>query len=647
MPFQDSAGQIPLSRYLMISLIAILIITIGAFSAFSYFEAKEDLFEKNNALMEESEDSIVQSAILVDKGLQLFDATFDAKMEQGFDAFVAEYERCRGDPAQMDLASLKAQLDAEYEGSFDLYVIDAKGVVKYTTCEMDRNLDFKQWPEVYRSITRIREGDAFSADRIVHGFNPTAELRKFAYMPTKDHRYLLELSLTSESFKAQRKAFSYAQISRDLVRLNPNLVSIVFYDSTGRKTTESYEIEGEEEDQEVNTFITKLYEDKTTREVYDEEEEILVRYVYIDLSEGECVSSSQMSLVAQLTYDVGMQNAEIHNLFTSHLAITILAIAMGVFVAYGSSRYISRPINEIVEDTTIIAGGDLDHSIRPTMGMEFGKLEQSINIMVARLKDTIRKQKESEDRIKEYTGHLEEMVAERTAELQKSNDEMSIYLNILSHDVHLSHGVTVSYLELLKKSLSGNNRQLAVQALEEMGKSTDVIRNVDIIRRIYSEERAMVPVALDDAIDRVILNHPDVAIRTTPGGVYVLADDHLVEALDAVIGMIAGHAGAEVTIDIASRQMDRFCEVSVSGSGPGLRESMPDHPFDRFGTGRMRPSAGALGPYIAWLLVERYGGSIRAEEGIHGGAERSVTVIFTLRTAHYGPDGGDDNPDRG
>lgn len=648
-PFDNMARYFPFSRYLMISLLVIIIIIIGVFSAFSYNEGKENLISKNQALQEETESSIVQSAVLVDKGMQLFDATFDAKMERAFDDFIAEYDRSHGNPGEIDLESLKQKLEEEYEGSFDLYVIDSEGVVAYTTYEHDRGLDFKQWPEVYQSITGLREGDAFSADRIVHGFNPTGELRKFAYMPTSDHRYLLEMSLTSDSFKTQRSEFSYRQISKDLVRLDPNLRSIVFYDSMGRKTTSSNDLESgenEEEDQEVNEQVKALYEDKITREFYDEQNETLVRYIYIDLSGGEYVSSPQMSLVTQLTYDLSLQNAEIRSLLVSQIIITMLAVLMGMLFAYGSSRYISRPINEIVEDTTIIAKGDLDHAIRPTKGLEFQKLEQSINIMVARLKDTIQKLKESEGRIKEYTGQLEEMVAERTAELQKSTNEMSLYLTILSHDVRVSNTITGSYLELLKKSLSGKNRRLTEQALKETAKSIGVISNVDVIRRIYAEDSTTVPVALDDVIDQSIHRHPDLNIQTTPGGAHVFADDLLIEVFNTIIEMITRHTGQDVVIEITSRKKDQFCEVSIVENKPGIPESMKKYPFSLFGTGMVHLSGEALSPYIAWLLVERYGGSIWSEELVRGQPNEGMAVRFTLRTVYYELDDGE-NPNTG
>jgi len=52
---------------------------------------------------------------------------------------------------------------------------------------------------------------------------------------------------------------------------------------------------------------------------------------------------------------------------------------------------ITRPINEIVEDVEIISRGKLNHTIRSMRNIEFTRLEQSINLMIRRIKE------ESED----------------------------------------------------------------------------------------------------------------------------------------------------------------------------------------------------------------------------------------------------------
>jgi len=627
----------------MVSIIVVITCTICAFAAFSYYGAKEDLIEKNRALQEESEKSIAQSVILVDRGMQLFDATFDAKMKEGLGIFLAEYERCQGNPARIDLEFLQRQLDAEYGGSFNLYIINSDGVVEYTTCERDRGLDFKQWPDVYRSITGLREGDAFSADRIVYGFNPTDELRKFAYMPTEDHRYLLELSLTSDAFAIQRNALSYAQIAEELVQLDPNLISVAFYDSIGRRTNASYDEreEGARRNPGADEYVRDVIEEGTAIEVYDEERATCVRYIYIDLSGSDQVSASRMSMVAELTYDMGLQHAEITRLYLTHLMITLLAIAMGVFVAYGSSRYISRPINDLVEDTTIIAAGDLDHPIRPTRGMDFEKLAQSITIMVARLKETIQNLRESEDRIREYTGQLEEMVAERTADLQQSNDEINLYLDILSRDIQRSHTTAASYLGLLKKTLSGSSRQLADRAYTELETGTSVIRHADIVRRMFAEERAMVPVALDEIVDRSIRTHPELQIHATPGGAHVLADELLVEVFSTIFDLISRHAGPGVAVEVSSRSTGEFCEVFIAENGPVITELLQEHPHRRAGTVAAPLSGRTPGFSLVRLLVAHHGGSIRVEAGTPGHPDAGMTVRFTLRTAHPGTDTGE------
>jgi two-component system, NarL family, sensor histidine kinase BarA len=143
----------------------------------------------------------------VDTGLRLFDDTLNHQMREGFSPFLAEYERAGRDPAAMNLSHVKEQLG----GTMDLYIICESGVVEYTTYPPDQGLDFSTIPDFYDRITEIQLGGEFAADRVVAELN-TGQLRKYAYMPTPDHRYLLELGLAESEFKGSRKALKYKKL---------------------------------------------------------------------------------------------------------------------------------------------------------------------------------------------------------------------------------------------------------------------------------------------------------------------------------------------------------------------------------------------------------------------------------------------------
>ncbi len=57
--------------------------------------------------------------------------------------------------------------------------------------------------------------------------------------------------------------------------------------------------------------------------------------------------------------------------------------------AFFLSRYLLKPITGIVRDVDRISDGDLDWKISPTHVTEFQVLEQSINTMVASLKNAL------------------------------------------------------------------------------------------------------------------------------------------------------------------------------------------------------------------------------------------------------------------
>ncbi|MGI5938536.1 MAG: histidine kinase, partial [Methanoculleus thermophilus] len=96
----------------------------------------------------------------------------------------------------MDLSRVREELG----GEMDIYIINASGVIEETTYPPDLGLDFRGIPYFYDRLTEIRLGDAFVADRVVAEIS-TGKLRKYAYMPSPDHRYVFELGLAESGFR--------------------------------------------------------------------------------------------------------------------------------------------------------------------------------------------------------------------------------------------------------------------------------------------------------------------------------------------------------------------------------------------------------------------------------------------------------------
>jgi serine phosphatase RsbU (regulator of sigma subunit) len=376
-------------RYSLVFFIVIIIlIVIGFLVTISYIQARDDMINQNRYLEEYTEMNIIESLTLVDKGLKLYDDTLNGQMEDAFAEFIRAYENADGNPAAINLTDVRSAIYPMFQGQVDLYIINESGVIIESTVPEVLSLDFQKYPDFYHSITAIREGDIFSADRVVRSVTDTSsgtvsgELRKFAYMPTPDHRYLLELGLVTESFEAERSGLSYVDVAKKAVQLNPNVKSIRIFDFNRNLVIEG----GVNPHGEVNrTILDQAFLERESRTVNEPDEDLTIRYLFVDLKSGS--TASDMSLVAEITYSGELLQERLSQVLLFYLLIGLIAVGMGIALAYNFSNYLSRPISGIVEDADRIAHGDLDHPIRTMPNAEFEGLKNSITIMITRIRE--------------------------------------------------------------------------------------------------------------------------------------------------------------------------------------------------------------------------------------------------------------------
>jgi len=74
-------------------------------------------------------------------------------------------------------------------------------------------------------------------------------------------------------------------------------------------------------------------------------------------------------------------------------------------------------------------------------------------------------------------------------------------------------------------------------------------------------------------------------------------------------------------------------QISVEDTGPGIPDGAKERIFDRLHRGGGRSRGTGPGLYICRLLVERYGGRIRADDRVAGRPEKAAAIRFTLKKA--------------
>lgn len=431
-----SPERLSLRGYLTVFIILIIVVVAGFLMTVSYLSTREELISQYENLRTYSEENVLGAVALVDTGLRMYDNTLNDQMQDAFSDYVDAYNESGGDLARIDLPALKYEIQPGFSGALDLYVINESGVIVASTVPEVLGLDFKEWPEYYQSITDLRLGTSFAADRVVRSVpgagdsSVTGTLRKFAYMPTPDHRYLLELGLESDAFFQERAGLSYSMISERIQQLNPNLVSVRIVDTNRVLVSDPSALNATEvNDPEIDRALSERRTFSTT----DPASGTTTTYLFADLKDP--ASASDMSLVIELVYSGALLEEKLRSVLLLHLAIAGIAVGMGVVLAYGTSRLLTQPIKEIIEDVNTIARGDLDHPIRGMRNPEFTTLENSITIMI--------------QRIREYS---EELEREKT-ELQIAS---RIQLSFLPRTIPCIPGFGIAAVSIPAKEVGGD-----------------------------------------------------------------------------------------------------------------------------------------------------------------------------------------------
>jgi PAS domain S-box-containing protein len=389
------------SFYLLFFIIVLITITVVGITIGDIVVVNENSDEQAALLRNEIEQHIVVSVKTVDEGLKLFDNSLNLRMEQGFVTFHQAYKDAGGDPSRMNLEELKQKLGGEME----LYIINDSGVVEYTTFPPDFGLDFNETiPYFYEYLMKIKDSDGFYPDRVVQE-SATGQLKKYAYMPTYDHRYVLELGLKAEAFKSERNTLRYADVIQAVKARSPYIKDLRIFTTAKRLVGNKSFVP----DRDLDAVLQACLDNRSSVQFSDPVRGTTTKYLFVDLTDEDY--AADMSLIVEITYDDLLLAEARQKLIGFHFLVMVMGLMIGTVAAYGVSRYFTRPLSQISNDVDLIAQGNLDHAISPTFGKEFERLEVSITAMVRSLKDMITQLQTSERHLRvseeQYRGVVE------------------------------------------------------------------------------------------------------------------------------------------------------------------------------------------------------------------------------------------------
>ena len=218
-------------------------------------------------------------------------------------------------------------------------------------------------------------------------------------------------------------------------------------------------------------------------------------------------------------------------------------------------------------------------------------------------------------------------------ELETAYQRSNLYLDIMAHDINNVNTAALGYAEILAEMGEGKNRDFAQRMEILVRQSVEIIKNVSTIRRIQEGGAEIHPVDLHHIITAEIGHFPSATVHYPGTSVRVLADDLLPEIFTNLIGNAVKFGGPKVEVWINVREDGEKVEVEVTDTGPGIADDMKPHIFHRFQWGPSKKSGKGLGLYITRMLVEHYGGEIRAGDRVPGQPGQGAAIRFTLHRA--------------
>jgi signal transduction histidine kinase/HAMP domain-containing protein len=402
---QDPMIKRSFSFYLLCSMIVLVLCIVGFLTINDYLYTKDNFDRESHLLQVQTEQNIRGSFFYKDATSRLFDNILNEKMKAGLLSLVKEYDTAGRDPALMNISRVRQDLGPEY----DVYIIDESGIIIQTTYGPELGMDFRSIPSFYQYLTKIRNQEGFFPDRIVREFKGAGKFRKYAYMPTPDHRYVLELGLQGENLMPVSPAADEQGTIARITSVNPYIESFRVFNAVGRKTDDNTVPE-----EPALTHISTAIRTRSNIEIPDPEHARIIRYIVVDLQKDQY--GSDTSRIVEITYSTKVIDDALARLLLFHLLVAVFAILLGCLLALFISRRVTRPIQEIVSDADSIAHGNLSHHIRAMDNSEFAVLGTSINTMVDSLKSASRKVKDDAIFQKEMITQLPVGIFIKTAE---------------------------------------------------------------------------------------------------------------------------------------------------------------------------------------------------------------------------------------
>ncbi|WP_424766943.1 diguanylate cyclase domain-containing protein [Paenibacillus sp. sgz302251] len=328
-----------------------LMATMGIFSillTFSVSMVNQNRLKENLVTGYKRESSLVEDIVVTavsdaDKAFHILDEDVEAHMRAYSNRLLQKY-RDNPDVAAWNYQALKNEFDG-----MDIYIIDDTQTILYSSFAPDIGMSFREEDGSMNTFTQLLadrlNGTEFAADDLDQDTN-TGKIRKYSYVPTHDHKYLIKLGLYQENSPIF-KNFNFLEISSSLIHKYSYINDITVFTTSGRsigktgKDSKSLLVS-----EENKPYLNKAYIDSTVQQVQRTLHGNLVTYRYVPYRthfDDDMVKFTDQRIIEiiyneQELLDKLKQNNQI---FLLQLLATIV---IALIISYIITRLVARPM---------------------------------------------------------------------------------------------------------------------------------------------------------------------------------------------------------------------------------------------------------------------------------------------------------------
>ena len=362
----------------MILLVGIVTPIYFLFAVINYNSIRNGILNNTQLAVKQSRINIVDTIISTEKSYELVSTYYDGLMAESLQLFQAAYDDSGGEVAALDLEALKEAFPAE----LDLYIIDENGVIIRTTFATALGIDFKTVPDFYQTLTALRLGHDPEISRVTTDLK-TGELRKWGYLPTADHRYVLEVGISAGALSQYVTQLNYADLEKKAIENNPFIADITIYDQhhiilgSGEAETKPDRI----------SAIDAVINSGVDQAIFGNDGLLTQEYLYINTFPGG-MKDSQKVIAITYNYEAIIRQINGTRISTMlvFLAYTIFSLLLIYFLV---TRTLTQPLIRLTNRIKTVTGDNLDFEMPVTGTNEIGQLAQSFNDLSQTLKSTL------------------------------------------------------------------------------------------------------------------------------------------------------------------------------------------------------------------------------------------------------------------